>query len=704
MRNRLTYRSKSIGILLASVLCCVGPTRFFGPLGGLGSTCRADEHVKRKEGEIVVANQTDDHAARLIPRQVLFGNPRRSAARLSPDGRHLSFLAPVDGVLNIWVAPRESPDAAKPITEDKERGIRMYEWAYDGKHILYVQDAKGDENWHVYATNVADRTTRDLTPIDGIQARIESVNERRPNQILVGINDRNEQLHDIYEIELDSGDRTLIFENPGFVAVMFDHDDTLRFAVTMTPTGGQLYLQPDDNSEQGWSPLFEISNEDAMTTGLAGFTKDNLSVYLMESRGRNTGALFEWNLQTDDKRLLAEDRLADVGGILSHPEEKTVQAVSFTYDRRKWKILDPTLQEHFDILEEIEDGELLVTSRTLDLRYSVVAYLLDDGPVKYYLYDAVTKQTTYLFSNRDDLDQYTLVKMHPRIITSRDNLKLVSYLSLPPGTDSDEDGIPDKPLPMVLDVHGGPWARDTWGYSAEHQWLANRGYAVLSVNFRGSTGFGKEFTNAGNGEWSGKMHNDLLDAVAWAVDHKIANGEQVAIMGGSYGGYATLVGLTFTPDTFACGVDIVGPSSLVTLLENVPPYWVPILPMMKDRVGDWTTESGRAELLARSPLTKVDAIQKPLLIAQGANDPRVKQAESDQIVSAMTQKQIPVTYVLYPDEGHGFARPENRISFHAVTEAFLAKHLGGRYEPIGDDFAGSSIEIPAGADQVPGLE
>jgi dipeptidyl aminopeptidase/acylaminoacyl peptidase len=335
----------------------------------------------------------------------------------------------------------------------------------------------------------------------------------------------------------------------------------------------------------------------------------------------------------------------------------------------------------------------------------------ENGPVKFYRYirgaaDAekgAPGKLVFLFNNRDDLADYPLVKMHDRVIKSRDGLDLVSYLSLPPGSDPDGDGVPNEPLPMVLDVHGGPWARDSWGLNGTNQWLANRGYAVLNVNYRGSTGFGKEFLNASNGEWSGKMHDDLLDAVQWAIDEKIADKDKVAIMGGSYGGYATLVGLTYTPDTFACGVDIVGPSSLVTLLQNAPQYWQPFMPVMKVRVGDVNTEEGRAELLKRSPLSLVDKIKKPLLIGQGKHDPRVTQLEADQIVKAMTDHKIPVTYVLYPDEGHGFHRPENNKSFNAVTEAFLAKQLGGRFEPVGDDFNGASITVPTGADQVPGL-
>jgi dipeptidyl aminopeptidase/acylaminoacyl peptidase len=356
-------------------------------------------------------------------------------------------------------------------------------------------------------------------------------------------------------------------------------------------------------------------------------------------------------------------------------------------------------------LKNFQDGEFLVTSRTLDDSQWTVAYILDDGPVKFYRYlREPERKMVFLFNNRDDLDDYPLVKMHDRVIKSRDGLNLVSYLTLPPGTDPDNDGVPDKPVPLVLDVHGGPWARDGWGLNATHQWLANRGYAVLSVNYRGSTGFGKDFINAANGEWSGKMHDDLIDAVNWAVENKIAQKDKIAIMGGSYGGYATLVGLTYTPEVFACGVDIVGPSSLVTLLQNVPPYWIPFMPVMKVRVGDVETEEGRAELLKRSPLELVEKIKKPLLIAQGANDPRVKQLEADQIVNAMKEKNIPVTYVLYPDEGHGFHRPENNKSFNAVTEAFLAEQLGGRFEPVGKDFEGATITVPTGAEHVPGLK
>ena len=308
-----------------------------------------------------------------------------------------------------------------------------------------------------------------------------------------------------------------------------------------------------------------------------------------------------------------------------------------------------------------------------------------------------------MFVNRASLKGLPLVHMHPLVIKSRDGLDLVCYLSLPREVDPDQDGKPDSPCPLVLNVHGGPWARDSWGYDPECQLLANRGYAMLQVNYRGSSGFGKSFLNAGNREWAGKMHDDLLDAVDWAVREKVADPKRIAIMGGSYGGYATLVGLTFTPEVFACGVDIVGPSNILTLLSTIPPYWEPAKQMFRDRVGDFSSDEGRQFLLSRSPLSHVEKIQRPLLIGQGAQDPRVKQAEADQIVKAMQEKKIPVTYVLYPDEGHGFVRPENRLSFYAVTEAFLAEHLGGRAEPFGDAFGGSSLQVPVGANGVKGL-
>lgn len=642
----------------------------------------------------------------LIPRDVLFGNPQRAAARLSPDGKWLSFLAPVEGVLNVWVVENGQELAkAVPVTEDRKRGIRSYSWAYDNRHLLYIQDKDGDENWHVYATNIETRQTRDITPIDGVRAEIQEVSHKHPAEILVGLNDRNPQLHDIWRINIESGEMQLVQQNHGVAGFLTDDDYAVRLAFNYTPAGGQVWQLPEgEGPARTWKNFLEFGPEDAMTSGPVGFDKTGQTLYFQDSRNRNTSGLFAMDLESQGTRLVADDPRCDVGGVLAHPTEKNIEAVSFTYARTEWKILDAAVQPDFDYLKTVEDGEIVIADRTLDDSQWIVAFFLDDGPVKSYRYQRGSeRKATFLFANRDDLADYPLVKMHAPIVTSRDGLELVCYLSLPPGTDPENDGRPATPVPMVLLVHGGPWARDEWGLNPSHQWLANRGYAVLSVNYRGSTGFGKEFINAANGQWSGKMHDDLIDAVHWAVQEGIAQRDEIAIMGGSYGGYATLVGLTFTPEVFACGVDIVGPSNLVTLLQNVPEYWIPFMPVMKVRVGDVDTEAGREALLARSPLARVDKIVRPLLIGQGANDPRVKKLEADQIVDAMTRHNIPVTYVLYPDEGHGFARPENRMSFNAVAEAFLAEHLGGRFEPVGDDFTNASIQVPAGKEGVPGL-
>jgi dipeptidyl aminopeptidase/acylaminoacyl peptidase len=643
--------------------------------------------------------------AKLIPRDALFGNPQRAQARLSQDGKYLSFLAPVDGVLNVWVGPADDMSKAKPVTEEKVRPVRSHNWTYDSKHILYPQDTNGNENFHLFATNVETGKTKDLTPIEGVRAELEGVSEKFPQEILVGLNDRDKQLHDIWRINIESGEKELVQENPGVAGYLTDDDYNVRFALNYTPTGGQVWLVPEgEGDEKEWKEFLEFGPEDAMTSGPAGFDKSNRTLYFRDSRDRNTSGLFAMNLDNGEVELIADNPKADAGGVMAHPTEKTIEAVSFDYSRNEWKFLDEAIKADFDYLKTVQDGDVIVADRTQDDKQWIVAFLQDDGPVKTYLYEREPeKKATFLFQNRDDLDNYELVKMHTPVIKSRDGLDLVSYLSLPPGSDPDGDGVPNEPVPMVLYVHGGPWARDSWGLNPYHQWMANRGYAVLSVNYRGSTGFGKEFINAANGEWSGKMHDDLIDAVNWAVDKKIADKDKVAIGGGSYGGYATLVGMTYTPDVFAAGVDIVGPSSLVTLLQNIPPYWAPFMPVMKVRVGDVDTEEGRAELLKRSPLELVDKIEKPLLIGQGANDPRVTQLEADQIVKAMQEHKIPVTYVIYPDEGHGFARPENRMSFNAVMEAFLAEQLGGRFQPVGEDFEGATIEVPAGADDVPGI-
>ena len=640
----------------------------------------------------------------LIPRSVLFGNPERASVRLSPDGETLAWLAPIDGVMNIHVAPTDDLAAARAITADTGRGIQSYSWTYLDDTIVYTQDKGGDENWRLYSVDVASGTVRDLTPFDGVQARIQGASRDIPGEILVGLNNRNPALHDVHRLDLATGEMSLVEENQGYIGFVADDQYNLRLAATYMPDGSIQYFYRAAGGS-GWDPAETIPQEDTLTTNPLGFTRDGSTIYYIDSRGRDLAALFAMNVESGSPRLIAEHPKADAGGVMTDPDTGRVQAVSFTHARTEWQVIDPAIAPDLEALAKVNDGELQVLSRTLDDRQWIVAFTRSDGPTQYYHWDRAAKKARFLFTNRRDLEGLPLAPMRDVVVPARDGLELVSYYTLPPqslaapGADR-----PSEPLPMVLLVHGGPWARDSWGFDPVHQWLANRGYAAMSVNFRGSTGFGKNFANAGDKQWAAAMHDDLLDAVDWAVREGIADRDRVAIMGGSYGGYAALVGLTYTPEVFACGVSIVGPSNLVTLLESIPPYWGPMLQMFKDRVGDPTTEEGRALLQDRSPLNRVESIKRPLLIGQGANDPRVKQAESDQIVAEMQRRGIPVTYVLFPDEGHGFVREENNRAFWAITEAFLGEHLGGRVEPIGDDFEGSSVQVPAGAAGVAGVQ
>ncbi len=521
-------------------------------------------------------------------------------------------------MLNIWVGPIDDPAAAKPVTKEKDRPIHGYSWAYTNRHILYSQDTKGDENYHIFAVQLDSGEVKDLTPREAKQqvcAQIEGASYKFPKEILVGLNDRDPHFHDVYRLNIETGDKRLVEKNTEFTGFTIDEDFRIRFGSKFAPDGGEILFQPDGKG--GWTEFLKIPQADTMNTGIRGFDKSGDILYFEDSRGRDTGALTTLNLKTGEQKIIAQNPRADAGGVLAHPTENTIQAVSFNYERNEWKFFDPKVAADFEHLRTVADGDITITSRTLDDSQWIVAYLMDNGPVRYYRYDRATKQAKFLFTNRKDLEAWKLQKMHPVVIRSRDGFDLVSYLTLPPGVDPDDTGRPAHPVPLVLDVHGGPWVRDSWGLNPETQLWANRGYAVLNVNYRGSTGFGKKFGNAGDKEWGRKMHDDILDAADWAAKEKIAVPDKIAIMGGSYGGYETLVALAFTPDRFTCGVDIVGPSNLNTLLKTIPPYWGPALQMFKDRVGDPTTDEGRKLLEERSPLTKADRIRRPLLIGQG---------------------------------------------------------------------------------------
>ncbi len=609
----------------------------------------------------------------LIPRSVLFGNPERTSPRLSPGGGKLAWIAPDEGVLNVWVRTIDGEDE-RVVTRDRTTGIRMFFWSEDDRHILYLQDTDGDENFHLYAVNLDSNESRDLTPFEGATVADVITDRNHPDEILVAVNDRDPRAFDLHRIRLSSGEAEREAENPGlYVGWLADNAFNVRGAQAALEDGGfALLVSPEPGAEL--EPFLEWGPED--NGGATGFTPDDRGLYIEDSLESDTTELYAIDLSTREKTTLARDERVDVGPVMRHPIEHHVQAVGFALHKLEWTILDESIRGDFEALAAVDDGELNIVSRDRADSSWLVAFTRDAGPVRYYAWDRAGRKATFLFTSRPNLEQQPLAPMQPVTVRSRDGLELVCYLTTP------QDAEPEG-LPLALNVHGGPWARDEWGYDAESQWLANRGYAVLQVNYRGSTGFGKAFLNAGNREWAGRMHDDLLDAVAWAVEQGIADPKRVAIYGGSYGGYAALVGAAFTPEVFACAVDIVGPSNICTLIESIPPYWAPLMHQFRLRVGDIETE--REFLESRSPLFKAEEIRIPMLIVQGANDPRVKQAESDQIVEALRAKGKDVGYLLYADEGHGFSRPENRMAFYAEAEQFLARHLGGRVEPPSGD-------------------
>lgn len=606
----------------------------------------------------------------LIPRTVLFGNPERAAPQISPDGRMLAYLAPDQGVLNVWVRTLGKTDD-QVITNDRKRGIRNFSWQYDSKSILYAQDQNGDENWRIYQTGVASKQTRDLTPFDKVRAELVALEPSHPDIALIQLNKRDPKVFDIYQVNLKTGELTLDTENPGDVnGWQADHELVVRAAQVETPDGG-IVLRARDRAKSPWREVMKWGPEETMGN-IANFTPDNKSLLVISSVDANAARLLRLDLDTGKRTVIAEDPQFDVAFTLSQPKTNELQAVVFLRERRDFQVIDKDLGADLDALKRVRDADISDISRDLADDKWIVTFEGDDAPVYYYLYERPAKKATLLFSNRPALEHYKLAKVKPVQYKARDGMTIYGYLTTP----ADKEA---RNLPMVVFPHGGPWGRDLWGYDPYAQWLANRGYAVLQPNFRASTGYGKQYLNAGDRQWAGAMHTDLLDGKDWVAKQGIADAKKVCIMGGSYGGYATLAGVAFSPDAFACGVDIVGPSNLYTLLKTIPPYWSTDLAVFHKRMGE-----DKAFLESQSPLFKAGQIKAPLLIGQGANDPRVNKAESDQIVAAMRKNNKPVEYYVFPDEGHGFARPENRMAFNAASEEFLAKYLGGRYEPPTD--------------------
>ncbi|HTR86344.1 MAG TPA: S9 family peptidase [Reyranella sp.] len=628
----------------------------------------------------------------LIPRRLLFSAPDRTRVNISPDGKLIAFLRPVDGVQNVWVAPLADPGSERALTKISDRDVNsQIVWPYDNRHVVYFREQGGDENWQAHAVDVTNGEIKPLTPGPGVTSYVQQTSVHFPGELLVGHNARDKRFFDVHRVNVATGESKLVYRNDRFAALFTDPHFNVAFGFLYRPDGGYDLIKPDGT-------LFRrIEADDAYTTGPIEFSDDGRTLYWLDSTNRDRSALVAQDLASGKFHVMSEDIYADYGEPVLDPVTRVPIAAPAVYGHRRWEVLDPAALPDLDIIKTSIQGELGGFNLCNDRSHWVVYGEPTAKPGRFLHYDRAAGKVNLLFSSRPALEKRTLMPMEPVVIPARDGLKLVCYLTRPPHVGR------DRATPLVLLVHGGPWFRDYPDFNTTHQWLANRGYSVLSVNYRGSLGFGKDFVNAGNHEWAGRMHNDLIDAVEWATTEMIAVPSQVAIYGASYGGYSALVGVTFTPDRFACAIDLFGISNLVSFAKAIPPYWKPWEPVLKTRMGDVSTEEGRKFLESRSPLTFVDRIQTPLLIGQGGNDVRVTADESDQIVAAMQKRHIPVTYVFYKDEGHGFRRVENRLSFTAVAEAFLAKHLGGSVESVGDDFKGSSIEFRAGRDLIPGI-
>jgi len=621
----------------------------------------------------------------LIDRELFFGNPEISGAQISPDGELVSFIQEYsNGVRNIWIKGRDEAFAdARPLTAD-DRPVPGYFWSADGRYVLYVQDKGGNEDFHIYAVDPRAELAegadvppaRNLTPLDGVRATIYSVPERTPNQILIGLNDRDPRFHDVYRLDLTTGDRELLIQNTAQVAFWgSDLDGNVRLAYRQTADGGSEVLKVADGK------LGEIiySCNYRETCQPLRFHKDGKRVYFQSNKGDDVDLirLLLMDAETGKTELVEADPEGevDLGGAVFDEATEELMATVYVGDRQRVYPKTADAEAALATLrEKLPDGDLGLGSQTSDSEAWIVYVSRDVDPGSAYLFDRAEGTVEKLYSSRPELPTEHLAEMRPVRYASRDGREIPAYLTLPRGKG-------EKNLPVVIMPHGGPWARDTWGYSSFAQFLANRGYAVLQPNFRGSAGFGKDFLNAGNNEWgTGYMQHDITDGVKYLVAEGIADPEKVCIMGGSYGGYATLAGLAFTPDLYACGVSIVGPSNLITLLNSIPPYWESIRKVFNVRLGDPEDPEDRERLIAQSPLHSAEKIKAPLLVIQGANDPRVKKAESDQIVEAMHRLGREVEYMVAPDEGHGFRSEKNRLAMNVGFEKFLSEQLGGRFQ------------------------
>jgi dipeptidyl aminopeptidase/acylaminoacyl peptidase len=632
----------------------------------------------------------------LVARRVFFDNPDYINVRVSPDGQNLAWVAPIDRVNNLWLAPIADPTAARPVTRVTGRSLSSYfRWAHTNRHLIFFRDHDGDENWRGFSVDIQTDAVVPLTPEPGVKSFIQEMDHKFPEEVLFRHNQRDKRYFDLFRINIVTGESELKFQNPDFAGLITDSAFQLRLGSRLNAAGTTEVFERQ--ADETWKPFIQIPIGDVDLTHLIDFSADGNTLYMIDSRERDKAALFAVDMPSRKATLLAADDEADIVEVAMDALARRPIAAKSVRDRAHWIALDDDARQDLADLTRHGSGDIGILSESLDRRTVSVLYERDAESGEFALLDQKTREVRKLFTQRKVLADVALRRMEPVVIPARDGLRLNAYLTQPA-----PDGGGGK-TPLVLAIHGGPYARDVWGFNSTHQWLANRGYAVLSVNYRGSTGFGKAFIAKADREWGGRMHDDLVDAVDWAIRRGIADPKRVGFLGASYGGYSALVAATKTPDVFACIVDLFGISNLITFMATIPPYWGPWFSVWKQRLGDPGTEAGRAFLAEHSPLTHIDRAIRPILIAQGMRDVRVVPAESEQMVAALKQRGVPVTYVTFSDEGHGFVRPENRMAFTAVTEAFLAKHLGGRYQPIGDDLAGSTLKVETGGELVPGL-
>ena len=628
----------------------------------------------------------------LIPREVLFGNPEIIGVSLSPDGRRIAYLAPDQGVLNLWVRDLEGKAPPRVLTHQRSRPQRGASWTPDGRYLISTRDTQGDENTVVVRIDPKTGDSVDLTPASGVKAMFAAADREVPNQIVVGLNDRDPRYHDLYVLEVDSGERRLLYRNT---------DDGRNVSVEWVDGAWQPVLRSqvlaDGGSayelrlpgEKDWRPFLSFGFEDTMSgSSVAGFTRDGQWLYGSLSTGEDLPRFVRWSREhlrtcgtTCAPELVHRSSTGGLGVSLNDINTGEPTVLTEVDLRSRRVVLDPALQPDLNALTKLAgSNEFSIVDNDLKDRLWLVAIGSDQQGDEYWLWDRDRRQQKKLFSVQPRLDDYDLAPMESLDLKARDGRRLPAYLTRTPAAGK-------EPKPLVLLVHGGPWARDYWGLDPMHQLLANRGYHALSVNYRGSTGFGKAHLLAGEGEWYGRMQDDLVDAVNWAVAEGIADPDRLVIMGGSYGGYASLAGLTRDPELFAAAISEVGPSNLRTLLASFPPYWESVRTVTERMIG-----VGTVDLDAISPINHVDQIQRPLLLGHGANDPRVKLQESETIAAAMEARDLPIDFVVFPDEGHGLANPRNRLAMIALVEAFLQEHIGGRAEPFGDALKQSSME------------